>query len=194
MAWSPTGVAMLVPPDAAQEEPLHRNEPLPVDSRTIGSQQTTDHHLADHKSGTAAQAHQFRVGAFVQQEPLHLHWPLSASRCHQHAVCPSVASTASCRPLKSGRPSTTSSLWASPTRGIPMSKSRTMTLVRTRPPASRTGHNTLNGEPTLPQKPSPCASCSDGDAAREQCGKDEVHCVRMLVGVADNAIPPIGPA
>ena len=77
-----------------------------------------------------------------------------------------------------------------------------------------TGHNTLNGEPTLPQKPSPCASCSvvakdveetatpaaarrqkeevDGDAAREQCGKDEARCVSACL--SDNAIPPIRPS
>ena len=90
-----------------------------------------------------------------------------------------------------------------------------MTLVRTRPPTD-TGHNTLNGEPTLPQKPSPCASCSvmakdieetaTPAAARRQrkrltetpqennAEKRGSMRVSMLVGVADNAIPPIGPA
>ena len=64
---------------------------------------------------------------------------------------------------------------------------------------TETGQNTLNDEPTLPQKPSSCASCSvvamdvketatptaarrlNGDAAREQCGKDEARCTRLKV-------------
>ena len=103
---------------------------------------STDFSSEDNQRGSAPSANQFGVGSFFSATSsdkgttsssgvLLMGWPLACR------IPTNVVSTASCRPPYRGRPSTTtSSRRASPTWGNSMSKSRSMMLVRTRPPPS----------------------------------------------------------
>ena len=140
-------------------------------SRTRWSSATTTSlaRLTTDAPATPGQA-VFLATSMLRQEPLRLHWQIDglAFPFERVKTLTNVASIAIWRPLKSGKPpTTTSNLRASPARGIHMSNScsdhrQVGAAIGSLAFAIDARHNALHGEFQThdPEPFSPCASCS----------------------------------